>query len=70
ILLTLAGLFSRQGEGLVFFWRSSMTKSASLIRFVLVVALVLGSIQAGKAAIDSVQASVVQHQTALAQAAK
>ncbi|AET25748.1 TPA: hypothetical protein LEL88_002641 [Vibrio cholerae] len=47
-----------------------MTKSASLIRFVLVVALVLGSIQAGKAAIDSVQASVVQHQTALAQAAK
>ncbi len=47
-----------------------MTKSASLIRFVLVVALVLCSIQAGKAAIDSVQASVVQHQTALAQAAK
>ncbi|HDG1566678.1 TPA: hypothetical protein PFD84_003711 [Vibrio cholerae] len=47
-----------------------MTKSASLIRFVLVVALVLGSIQAGKAAIDSIQASVVQHQTALAQAAK
>ncbi|MEK6161625.1 hypothetical protein [Vibrio cholerae] len=47
-----------------------MTKSASLIRFVLVVALVLGSIQVGKAAIDSVQASVVQHQTALAQAAK
>lgn len=47
-----------------------MTKSASLFRFVLVVALVLGSIQAGIAAIDSVQASVVQHQTALAQAAK
>ncbi|MEK6175124.1 hypothetical protein WI845_01430 [Vibrio cholerae] len=47
-----------------------MTKSASLIRFVLVVALVLGSIQVRKAAIDSVQASVVQHQTALAQAAK
>ncbi|WP_282156631.1 hypothetical protein [Vibrio diabolicus] len=47
-----------------------MTKSASLFRFVLVVALVLGSIQAGKAAIDSVQAIVVQHQTALAQAAK
>ena len=47
-----------------------MTKSASLCRFVSVVALVLGSIQAGKAAIDSLQASVVQHQTALAQAAK
>ncbi|MDF5244940.1 hypothetical protein [Vibrio parahaemolyticus] len=47
-----------------------MTKSASLFRLVLVVALVLGSIQAGKAAIDSVQASVVQHQTALAQAEK
>ncbi|EKO3763665.1 hypothetical protein P0F21_002802 [Vibrio metschnikovii] len=47
-----------------------MTKSASLFRLVLVVALVLGLIQAGKAAIDSVQASVVQHQTALAQAAK
>ncbi|BBV10089.1 hypothetical protein [Providencia stuartii] len=47
-----------------------MTKSASLFRLVLVVALVLGSIQASKAAIDSVQASVVQHQTALAQAAK
>nr|QBQ85780.1 hypothetical protein [Shewanella putrefaciens] len=47
-----------------------MTKSASLFRLVLVVALVLGSIQAGKAAIDSVQASVVLHQTALAQAAK
>ncbi|WP_196982649.1 hypothetical protein [Shewanella sp. Sh95] len=47
-----------------------MTKSASLFRLVLVVALVLGSIQAGKAVIDSVQASVVQHQTALAQAAK
>ncbi|BCK29087.1 hypothetical protein [Vibrio cholerae] len=47
-----------------------MTKSASLFRLVLVVALVLGSIQACKAAIDSVQASVVQHQTALAQAAK
>ncbi|MGR5093488.1 hypothetical protein ACPV5O_12795 [Vibrio maritimus] len=47
-----------------------MTKSASLFRLVLVVALVLGSIQAGKAAIDSVQASVVRHQTALAQAAK
>ncbi|CAE6908439.1 hypothetical protein KAG73_01730 [Klebsiella pneumoniae] len=47
-----------------------MTKSASLFRLVLVVALVLGSIQAGIAAIDSVQASVVQHQTALAQAAK
>ncbi|EIO2937160.1 hypothetical protein ABVS47_002243 [Vibrio parahaemolyticus] len=47
-----------------------MTKSASLFRFVLVVALVVGSIQAGIAAIDSVQASVVQHQTALAQAAK
>ncbi|EHU8158462.1 TPA: hypothetical protein U2R10_001020 [Proteus mirabilis] len=47
-----------------------MTKSASLFRFVLVVALVLGSIQAGIAAIDSVQTSVVQHQTALAQAAK
>ncbi|EMQ40858.1 hypothetical protein VCEM1626_000764 [Vibrio cholerae O1 str. EM-1626] len=37
---------------------------------VLVVALVVGSIQAGKTAIDSLQASVVQHQTALAQAAK
>ncbi|WP_180949879.1 hypothetical protein [Vibrio cholerae] len=47
-----------------------MTKSASLFRLVLVVALVLGSIQAGKAAIDSLQASVVHHQTALAQAAK
>lgn len=47
-----------------------MTKSASLFRFVLVIALVLGSIQAGIAAIDSVQTSVVQHQTALAQAAK
>lgn len=47
-----------------------MTKSASLFRFVLVVALVVGSIQAGIAAINSVQASVVQHQTALAQAAK
>jgi hypothetical protein len=47
-----------------------MTKSASLFRLVLVVALVFGSIQAGIAAIDSVQASVVQHQTALAQAAK
>ncbi|MCD1125285.1 hypothetical protein LPW36_04460 [Jinshanibacter sp. LJY008] len=47
-----------------------MTKSASLFRLVLVVALVLGSIQAGKAAIDSVQASVVQHQSALVQAAK
>lgn len=47
-----------------------MTKSALLFRMVLVVALVVGSIQAGKAAIDSVQASVVQHQTALAQAAK
>ena len=47
-----------------------MTKSASLFRLVLVVDLVLGSIKAGKAAIDSVQASVVQHQTALAQAAK
>jgi hypothetical protein len=47
-----------------------MTKSASLFRLVLVVALVLGSIQAGIAAIGSVQASVVQHQTALAQAAK
>ncbi|WP_187985044.1 hypothetical protein [Vibrio metschnikovii] len=47
-----------------------MTKSASLFRLVLVVALVLGSIQAGKAAMDSVKASVVQHQTALAQAAK
>ncbi|GAC33209.1 hypothetical protein [Paraglaciecola polaris] len=47
-----------------------MTKSASLFRFVLVVALVVGSIQAGIAAIDSLQASVVQHQTALAQAAK
>lgn len=47
-----------------------MTKSASLFRLVLVVALVVGSIQAGKAAIDSVQARVVQHQTALAQAAK
>ncbi|EII5633470.1 hypothetical protein RDG69_000074 [Vibrio cholerae] len=47
-----------------------MTKSASLFRLVLVVALVLGSIQAGKAAIDSLQASVVQHQTALAQAVK
>ena len=47
-----------------------MTKSASLFRLVLVVSLVVGSIQAGKAAIDSVQASVVQHQTALAQAAK
>lgn len=47
-----------------------MTKSASLFRLVLVVALVAGSIQAGKAAIDSVQASVVQYQTALAQAAK
>ena len=47
-----------------------MTKSASLFRLVLVVALVLGSIQAGKAAIDSVQASVVQLKTALAQAAK
>lgn len=47
-----------------------MTKSASLFRFVLVVALVVGSIQAGKSAIDSVQASVVQHQTAIAQAAK
>ncbi|MER1351074.1 hypothetical protein J9B46_11250 [Klebsiella pneumoniae] len=47
-----------------------MTKSASLFRLVLVVALVAGSIQAGIAAIDSVQASVVQHQTALAQAAK
>ncbi|MBJ7537067.1 hypothetical protein [Marinomonas transparens] len=47
-----------------------MTKSASLFRLVLVVALVLGSIQAGKAAIDSVQASVIQPQTALAQAAK
>ena len=47
-----------------------MTKSASLFRLVLVVALVLGSSDAGKAAIDSVQASVVQHQTALAQAAK
>ncbi|HDZ9229843.1 TPA: hypothetical protein RUZ21_002554 [Vibrio cholerae] len=47
-----------------------MTKSASLFRLGLVVALVLGSIQAGKEAIDSVQASVVQHQTALAQAAK
>lgn len=47
-----------------------MTKSVSLFRLVLVVALVVGSIQAGIAAIDSVQASVVQHQTALAQAAK
>ncbi|MCG7542062.1 hypothetical protein [Pseudoalteromonas sp. OF7H-1] len=47
-----------------------MTKSASLFRLVLVVALVVGSIQVGIAAIDSVQASVVQHQTALAQAAK
>ena len=47
-----------------------MTKSALLFRMVLVAALVVGSIQAGKAAIDSVQASVVQHQTALAQAAK
>ncbi|EPG6917972.1 TPA: hypothetical protein SMN68_003519 [Proteus mirabilis] len=47
-----------------------MTKSASLFRLVLVVALVVGSIQAGIAAIDAVQASVVQHQTALAQAAK
>ncbi|EIO5088159.1 hypothetical protein LQN34_001551 [Vibrio cholerae] len=47
-----------------------MTKSASLFRLALVVALVVGSIQAGIAAIDSVQASVVQHQTALAQAAK
>ncbi|QLU52845.1 hypothetical protein HV269_21555 [Citrobacter sp. RHBSTW-00696] len=46
-----------------------MTKSASLFRLVLVVALVVGSIQAGIAAIDSVHASVVQHQTALAQAA-
>lgn len=36
-----------------------MTKSASFFRFVLVVALVDGSIQA----------SVVEHQTALAQAA-
>ncbi len=47
-----------------------MTKSASFFRLVLVVALVVGSIQAGIAAIDSVHASVVQHQTALAQAAK
>ena len=47
-----------------------MTKSASLFRLVLVVALVVVLIQAGIAAIDSVQASVVQHQTALAQAAK
>ena len=47
-----------------------MTKSAALFRLVLVVALVVGSIQAGKSAIDSVQASVVQHQTAIAQAAK
>lgn len=47
-----------------------MTKSASLFRLALVVALVVGPIQAGIAAIDSVQASVVQHQTALAQAAK
>ena len=47
-----------------------MTKSASLFRLVLVVALVVGSIQVGKTAIDSLQASVVQHQTASAQAAK
>ncbi|ENM5874626.1 hypothetical protein ILY70_002974 [Vibrio mimicus] len=47
-----------------------MTKSASLFRFLLVVALVLGSNQAGKAAIDLVQASVAQHQPALVQAAK
>ena len=47
-----------------------MTKSASLFRLVLVVALVVGSIQAGKAAMDSVQASAGHHQTALAQAAK
>ncbi|MDW2063723.1 MULTISPECIES: hypothetical protein [unclassified Vibrio] len=47
-----------------------MTKSVSLFRLVLVFALVVGSIQAGKAAIDSVQASVVQHQIALAQVAK
>ncbi len=47
-----------------------MTKSASFFRLVLVVALVVGSIQAGIAAIDSVHASVVQHQTALVQAAK
>ncbi len=47
-----------------------MTKSASLFRLVLVVALVVGSIQVGKTAIDSLQVSVVQHQTALAQAAK
>ncbi|HFQ4988626.1 TPA: hypothetical protein ACGUVV_003483 [Vibrio vulnificus] len=46
-----------------------MTKSASLCRFVSVVALVLGSIQAKP--VNSVQASVVvQHQTALTQAAK
>lgn len=47
-----------------------MTKSASPFRLLLVVALVVVSIKAGIAVIDSVQASVVQHQTALAQAAK
>ena len=47
-----------------------MTKSASRFRLLLVVALVVGSIQAGKAAIVSVKASVVHPQTALARAAK
>ncbi len=47
-----------------------MPQSASQCRCVWVGALGGGSGRAGKAALDSVQASVVQHQTALAQAAK
>ena len=64
--LTPAGIILPSGSSV--FWRSSMTNQYHLFAWYWLLP-VLGSIQAGKAAIDSVQASVVQHQTALAQAA-
>jgi hypothetical protein len=42
-----------------------MKKTAVIFRFALVVAVIIGGIQAGTAAIDSIQNSAAQHRTAL-----